>query len=101
MHIVAVTRISGGSRGGKRCLRVYLVNLHKRYYRQYSNRTVGNEIISNLASARLDSKNFQKPNFFRWIRSTAVMEAHFPRKVLATHGGFFAPGSVACITKLP
>ena len=31
-------------------------------------------IISNLASARLDSKNLQEPNFFRWIRSTAVME---------------------------
>ena len=59
-------------------------------YRHYSKK------LSNLASARLDSKNFQEPNSFRWIRSTAVMEAHFPRKVQATHGGFFAPGSVAC-----
>jgi len=31
----------------------------------------------------------------------AVMEAHFPRKALATHGGLLAPGDIACSTKLP
>ena len=54
-------------------------------------------LIENLASIRLDSKNFQEPNFFHWIRSTTVMEAHFPRKALAMQVGFFALGS----TKLP
>ena len=35
-----------------------------------------------------------------YIRSTAVVKAHFPRKALAMYGGLFAPGSVACSIKL-
>jgi len=51
---------------------------------------------SNLASVRLE---FWESNFFSWIRSAPAMEAYFPRKALAMHGGLFAPGGVACSTK--
>ena len=43
-----------------------------------------NNFKSDFRYIRL-KKNIQEPNFFCWIRSTAVMEAHFPRKSLATH----------------
>ena len=64
-------------------------------YHHYSNRMVGNwQIWLWLNEIH---KNFQESNFFYWIRSTAVTEAQFP---LDMRGGLFAPGSVACSTKL-
>ena len=37
-------------------------------YRHYSNTTVENKIISNLASVRLDSWKFRVSNFFCWTK---------------------------------
>ena len=53
----------------------YIVVNTKIMYRHYLNRTVEN---------RLDAQKFRKSNYFCWTRSTAVMEAYFPRKALGT-----------------
>ena len=55
----------------------------KRYH-GYSNRMVENQIWLQLG------KNSGKFDFFHWIRSTALMEAYFPRKALPMHRSLFA-----------
>ena len=72
-------------------------------YHHCCNRTVENEVISNLGFAKLDSQNFQEPNFFHQVGSIVVMETHFQDMFSQTHKGLLTSlfvVSTACRTNM-